>query len=51
MAERYFEGQSSLPDLSEMESTEEKLEALLDYIRRMDEQYRYILCQLQEERD
>lgn len=50
MAERYFEGQASLPDFSGRETTEEKIESILDYIRRMDELYRYILCQLQEER-
>jgi len=48
MADRLAEGQSGLPDFADRQSTDEKIEAILDYLCRMDEQYRYILCQLQE---
>lgn len=39
----------SLPELEGGESSEEKIERILDYLYQMNEQYRYILCQLQGE--
>lgn len=37
----------ALPDLDGSESNDEKIERIMDYLYRMDEQYRYMLCQLQ----
>lgn len=37
----------ALPELDGSESSEEKIERILDYLISMNEQYRYILCQLQ----
>lgn len=39
----------TLPELDGSESSEEKIERILDYLISMNEQYRYILCQLQGE--
>lgn len=39
----------ALPELDGSESSEEKIERILDYLISMNEQYRYILCQLQGE--
>lgn len=37
----------ALPELDGGESSDEKIERILDYLYQMNEQYRYILCQLQ----
>lgn len=39
----------ALPELDGGESQNEKIERILDYLYQMNEQYRYILCQLQSE--
>lgn len=39
-------GRTSLSALDGAESTEEKIERILDCLVQMNEQYRYILCQL-----
>lgn len=46
MADRWFGADSSFPGFTGEETTEEKLDRILDYIYQMNEQYRYILCQL-----
>jgi hypothetical protein len=37
---------SSFPGFTGQETQEEKIERILDYLYQMNEQYRYILCQL-----
>lgn len=46
MADRLFGADSAFPGFTGEETTEEKLDRILDYVYRMNEQYRYILCQL-----
>lgn len=47
MDEKY----QALRSLSGAESTEEKMERILDCLVQMNEQYRYILCQLNGEQE
>lgn len=51
MAEQRICALPDLPELDGNESGEEKMERILDYLVQMNEQYRYILCQLQGEED
>jgi hypothetical protein len=37
---------SAFPGFTGEETQEEKIERILDYLYQMNEQYRYILCQL-----
>lgn len=46
MADRVFGADSAFPGFTGEESQEEKIERILDYIYQINEQYRYILCQL-----
>lgn len=46
MADRLFGADSAFPGFTGDETQEEKLERILDYIYQINEQYRYILCQL-----
>lgn len=48
MADRLFSADSAFPGFAGDETTEEKLNRILDYIYQMNEQYRYILCQLND---
>lgn len=47
MADAGFMTLPTLPELDGSESSEEKIERILDYLISMNEQYQYILCQLQ----
>ena len=46
MADRAFGAESAFPGFTGEETQEEKIERILDYIYQINEQYRYILCQL-----
>lgn len=46
MADRMFAADNSFPGFSGGETQEEKLDRVLDYVYTLNEQYRYILCQL-----
>ncbi len=46
MADRLFGTESSFPGFTGEETQEEKIERILDYLYQINEQYRYILCQL-----
>jgi hypothetical protein len=46
MADRLFMADSAFPGFSGEETQEEKIQRILDYLYQMNEQYRYILCQL-----
>ena len=48
MADRMFAADNSFPGFSGRESQEEKLARVLDYVYQLNEQYRYILCQLND---
>lgn len=39
----------ALPEMDGSETNEEKIERILDHLMQMNEQYRYILCQLQSD--
>lgn len=46
MADRLFAAEGAFPGFSGRETDEEKFRIILDYLYRMNEQYRYILSQL-----
>lgn len=46
MADRLFYADSAFPGFTGEETQEEKLERIVDYLYQINEQYRYILCQL-----
>lgn len=46
MADRLFSADSAFPGFTGDETQEEKIERILDYLYQINEQYRYILCQL-----
>jgi hypothetical protein len=46
MADRLFMADSAFPGFTGQETQEEKLQRILDYLYQLNEQYRYILCQL-----
>lgn len=46
MADRLFMADSAFPGFTGDETQEEKLQRILDYLYQLNEQYRYILCQL-----
>lgn len=41
----------ALPELDGCETNDEKIERILDHLYQMNEQYRYVLCQLQSDGD
>lgn len=46
MADRLFAADGAFPGFSGRETQEEKIQRILDYLYQMNEQYRYILSQL-----
>lgn len=46
MADRLFAADGAFPGFSSRETQEEKIQKILGYLYQMNEQYRYILCQL-----
>ena len=46
MADRLFAADGAFPGFSGEETQEEKIRKILDYLYQMNEQYRYILSQL-----